>query len=178
MAEIPLRQKRFPRVPKTPNGEPTAPVTTIQNTEVLPNTVALEPAPQPVQEPQAPKEPTLNDLYRDFWLLLNGENPLSKNKEMSALVSKIIQKVMSPYETAAKYNWIIIHDSTKMLRNDADKIYKTTTAFDQKKEVGLIITSGGGEIEPAYLISKLCRESTTGMYGQPSADCVFYKKSK
>src|SRR5258708_1953989 len=51
-----------------------------------------------------------------------------------------------------------------MARPDADKIYKVISKFSDKREIGLIITSGGGQIEPAYLISKLCRESTPGKF--------------
>jgi hypothetical protein len=71
---------------------------------------------------------------------------------------------MSRHAVASKYNWLIIHDPLSMARADADKIYKAITNFTERKELGLIITSGGGEIEPAYLISKLCRESTTGRF--------------
>jgi len=162
MAEQTSKSKRLSRILNSANGQTSTPVATIENTEALPSAAPSEP--NPPQEAPLPKEQSITDIYGEFWSLINGENPLSKHKEMSALVGKIVQKAMRPYDVAGKYNWIIIHDPLKMLRTDADKIYKTVSAFEQKRDVGLIITSGGGEIEPAYLISKLCRESTTGKF--------------
>lgn len=156
MAKLISKRKR--RVLNTRDGHIAAPIATIENTETLPNPVPSESAAAAHGVPP-PKVPSQSDLYGEFWSLIRGDNPLSKHDEMSALVGKIIQSAMRPYGVAEKYNWIIIHDPLKMLRSDSDKIYKTVNAFERKRDVGLIITSGGGEIEPAYLISKLCREA-------------------
>ncbi len=51
-----------------------------------------------------------------------------------------------------------------MARADADKIYTAINRFTKKKDIAVVLTSGGGQIEPAYLISKLCRESTKGKF--------------
>lgn len=94
-----------------------------------------------------------------------SENPLARRPEICGLVSQLLNTVMAPYEVSKKYNWLIIHDSIRMIRGDTDRIYSAINRFkDNKHDIGLIITSGGGEIEPAYLISKLCRESTVGRF--------------
>lgn len=164
MAEIAPRTKRSRPISNTANGDMAIPVSTIENTEALPSPAPENPPASQSQGPQTPKELSIADLYSEFWLLINGENPLAKNKELYSLVSKILQKAMSGYKVSGKYNWLIVHDPLAMTRGDTDKIYKAINAFKDKREIGLIVTSGGGEIEPAYLISKLCRESTTGKF--------------
>ncbi|MGA3162645.1 MAG: hypothetical protein ABSD77_00380 [Verrucomicrobiota bacterium] len=148
--------------PNAVNGETVVPNTTVENTEAMPSAAPTEPSsPTQPQGPQAPPEKSLSQIYGEFWALINGENPLAKRKELCECVSKILTKAISLSPAYPKYNWLIIHDPLTMLRTDTDKIYKAINSFKQKREIGLIITSAGGEIEPAYLISKLCRESTT-----------------
>ena len=100
------------------------------------------------------------EIYAEFLGLISDENPLGKVSELRARVSQLLNTVMSATVASGQYNWLIIHDPLTMTRPDADRIYKATTTLREKRDIGLVITSGGGQIEPAYLISKLCREVT------------------
>ena len=153
--KIPRRVSNAENTGSTPANAP------VENTEALPSVAPATPPPAQPQGPQTPPEPTTAELYAEFWALINEENPLAKKQELCAHVSKILNLAMRNYEANEKYNWLIIHDPLTMMRGDTDKIYKAIGAFKHKREIAVIITSGGGEIEPAYLISKLCRESTT-----------------
>lgn len=164
MAEVDLTRERPRRISTDGNGETTAPNTSVNANEMSPTGTTQEPSSSKSQGPQRPKEPSIEDIYSDFWSLLSTENPLSKEQELSGLVSRILQKAMSSYSVSDKYNWLIVHDQLTMMLIDTDKIYKAINQFKQKRELALIITSGGGQIEPAYLISKLCRESTNGKF--------------
>jgi Serine dehydrogenase proteinase len=143
----------------------------------LPNATAAPAATEPVtngnstntaekttQEPQQPKPPTAGELLSGVRALISGENPLAKRTEICGHVSQLLKTVMGPFPAAKKYNWLIIHDTVRMVRADTDRIYGAINKFKKKQEIALIITSGGGQIEPAYLISKLCRESTSGKF--------------
>lgn len=156
--KLPRRVSNAESTGSTPANAP------VENTEALPSIAPATPPPTQPQGPQTPPEPTTAQLYGEFWALINEENPLAKKQELCSRVSKILNLAMSNYETCEKYNWLIIHDPLTMMRGDTDKIYKAIGAFKNKREIAVIITSGGGEIEPAYLISKLCRESTTGKF--------------
>jgi len=164
MSEQAPKRKTTHRPVIAENAGSVHPNTSVQNTEGLPAATPAVPPPTQAQGPQILPEPTITQLYRDFWALINEENPLAKKQELCALVSKILNMAMSGYEAYEQYNWLIIHDPLTMMRGDTDKIYKAIGAFQKRREIAVIITSGGGEIEPAYLISKLCRESTVGKF--------------
>jgi hypothetical protein len=110
-------------------------------------------------QPEAPSELTAPELFRQFFDLLSGDSPMAQSVELKKIVSKLLQLTLKKHEVSAKYNWLIIHDPLAMTRADADRIYNAISKFEGKRNIGLIVTSGGGQIEPAYLISKLCRES-------------------
>lgn len=171
MSELVSQPRKPRRAPAPANGEATISNTAIENTEGVPTptpTKSSIPTVTPtssLQTPEPPPEKAIDQLYMDFWTLINtDENPLAKKSALCGLVSKIISKVMEPDPIYSGYNWLIIHDPLTMLRSDTDKIYKAIGSFKEKKDIGLIITSGGGEIEPAYLISKLCRESCAAKF--------------
>lgn len=146
------------------DGQPSTQGPPIENTEVLPSEAVPEATSNDSVGPQAPKEPTASDIYREFFVLINEQSPLGRLSELRALINRLLETVMRSSKVAEKYNWLVIHDPLMMTRGDTDKIYKAITKFKEKREIGLIVTSGGGQIEPAYLISKLCRESTSGKF--------------
>lgn len=115
-------------------------------------------------ESEPPKQATAPELYGEFFALIVEENPLTKVADLRSLVSRLLKVIMTTSSVTSKYNWLVIHDPLTMTRPDADKIYKAISTFDKKKDIALTVTSGGGQIEPAYLISKLCREMTSGRF--------------
>lgn len=68
---------------------------------------------------------------------------------------------MNKYEISKQYEILFLYDSQSSIsENMADKIY---AAIPNKleKPILLILHSRGGQIEPAYLISKTCKENST-----------------
>jgi hypothetical protein len=80
---------------------------------------------------------------------------------LRSLVRQILETEVQAKSIAGTYNWLVIHDPLQMARPDADRIYRAIGTFRERRPIALIITSGGGAIEPAYLISNLCRESAS-----------------
>ncbi|GBC63083.1 hypothetical protein DENIS_4072 [Desulfonema ishimotonii] len=61
-----------------------------------------------------------------------------------------------------KYRVIILYDNyTSINTFHSDKIYRAISDLNKDKEILLILQSGGGKIEPAYLISKTCKRLCT-----------------
>ena len=139
----------------TPSPAPATPTAT--------QTVTTSPAPAApaaLATPPPPPEKTLSQIFSDFLTLIYDENPLGKKKELCECVNKIVVGAMKRNHAYPNYNWLIIYDPVTMVRSDIDNIYKAINSFKTKSDIGLIVNSGGGHIEPAYLISKLCRESS------------------
>lgn len=74
-------------------------------------------------------------------------------------IKEYMQTVTGNYKKILeKYNILVLHDSTTMLKSDSDNIYNAVTDFDKKKPLLLTLYSRGGDIGSAYLIGQLCRE--------------------
>jgi len=84
--------------------------------------------------------------------------------EFNKVFKKFLQQELSKLEISKKYNIVILHDDSTMLKSDADKVYSAVTAFDKKKPVLMVLLSSGGVPGSAYLIGKLCREYSNGQF--------------
>jgi DNA-directed RNA polymerase subunit N (RpoN/RPB10) len=57
-----------------------------------------------------------------------------------------------------KYCVIFLFDEHESIAGfHSDKIYRSISSLDNKKDILMFVESGGGQIEPAYLISKTCK---------------------
>jgi hypothetical protein len=66
---------------------------------------------------------------------------------------------------ANDYNVLLFLDQVNSIGEDhADRIYNAVSSFTNRGNILLIIGSKGGEIEPAYLISKNCRSSSVDRF--------------
>jgi len=70
-----------------------------------------------------------------------------------------IEKILNEFEISKNYNILFIHDERGRIRRyTLDRFYSSLSAIDRKKDLLLMLHTSGGEIEPAYLISKCCKE--------------------
>lgn len=91
--------------------------------------------------------------------LLNSLPQYESDEVAAPLCAAYLRKqVKHCSDIEASYNVVVLIDEGTLLRSDADRIYSALKALKSKKDILLVIYSSGGEIEPAYLIGKLCRE--------------------
>jgi len=82
-------------------------------------------------------------------------------KKFAELLSKRLYQESTKITCSASYNIAIIFDNTSLIKSDSNRLYKALNGFsDKTKPLLLILLSRGGEPGSAYLIGKLCREST------------------
>lgn len=99
----------------------------------------------------------LIDTYR-----IDGDENLKK--EFLEKFKGYLLQTINKYNIKDKYNFVFLFDDSTMLKSDADKIYNSVTDFNKKKPVLMILFSGGGVPGSAYLIGKLCREYSNGIF--------------
>lgn len=124
--------------------------------KVVPET---EPQTQTEQEKKIKIEEQAPNLD-DYKVLINtilSEKELSKlNKTFYKHLLKIIER----HPVSKEYHVIFLYDNQSSISEDmADKIYASIPT-ENKKPILLIINNKGGRVEPAYLISKSCKENS------------------
>lgn len=103
---------------------------------------------------KAPEEKSYNlDEIDDIIDLIKT----AKESEIRKELAKHLSKRIADFD-CDKYHPVFLfdkHDSINKLHSD--NIYKSISDLDKEKDILLILLSGGGQIEPAYLISKTCK---------------------
>jgi len=94
----------------------------------------------------------LDDFSQIIDLVKNNNEEVIKNK-LIAHIKNVIALQTDKYKFVFLYRTIGFIDDS-----DADNIYNALLNQD-KKDIFLLLNSTGGRIEPAYLISKCCKES-------------------
>ncbi|MFI5260460.1 MAG: ATP-dependent Clp protease proteolytic subunit [Candidatus Paceibacteria bacterium] len=71
-----------------------------------------------------------------------------------------LEKLIAEDEVGKNYRVLFLYDPTGSIADyDLNKIYDSIVDLSEtKKKILLVIHSNGGSIEPAYLISKICKE--------------------
>ncbi|NCN25211.1 hypothetical protein COT94_03940 [Candidatus Falkowbacteria bacterium CG10_big_fil_rev_8_21_14_0_10_37_14] len=93
-------------------------------------------------------------------------NEESKNN-FAELLSKYLKQAVEGNAIVNEYNILVLFDNTLMVKSDSDRIYKAITNIEEEnknKKLLLILLSRGGEPGSAYLIGKLCRDSSNGKF--------------
>ena len=109
--------------------------------------------------PPPPKEKTFNELYDEFLNFMLADDPLSNRADLNKSVAALLAHVSKQHDVSEKYRLVLMYDNLSLMRQDTDKIYRCISAAKEtKKPIALIIHSGGGEVDAAYLVGKLCRE--------------------
>jgi len=100
----------------------------------------------------------------DFMVLLKT---IEAEKELSKLTKalyKHLYKIVDRHPIAKKYHILFLYDNQSSISEEmADKIYAAMPT-DKSKQILLIINNKGGRIEPAYLISKTCKENSSKFF--------------
>lgn len=95
----------------------------------------------------------LTDLSQLLSMIEFQDEKVSKTN-ISNHLKKIIEPLLNENEVLFLYK-----DDGSINHQDADKIYNSLPPTGEKN-ILLILHSNGGQIEPAYLISKLCKEKS------------------
>ena len=77
--------------------------------------------------------------------------------QIKALISNHIENIVKS-NGLDKYAVVLLFDEYHSINGfHSDRIYRSISNLNQSKDILMFIESGGGEIEPAYLISKTCK---------------------
>jgi len=94
-----------------------------------------------------------NEIFDCFRELKDNEAELKNH------IIQYIHNLFAKNSLAEKYKLLFLYDeSSSISKSHSNKIYETLEEDTQDKDILLIIHSGGGEIEPAYLLSKSCKK--------------------
>jgi ClpP class serine protease len=86
-------------------------------------------------------------------------------KQFAEVFSKLLTQTAAKHKCASDYNIIVLYDNTILVKGDSDRIYKAISELDNNgKPLLLILLSRGGEPGSAYLIGKLCRQSSNSKF--------------
>lgn len=97
------------------------------------------------------------DNIQELFPLVYHEDDL---RNIEDLLSKHIKKIIERNEICNDYLILFIYSSYKSVsENTADRIYNAIPD-DNDKPILLVINNRGGRIEPAYLLSKTCKENS------------------
>ncbi|WP_339073898.1 SDH family Clp fold serine proteinase [Teredinibacter turnerae] len=106
------------------------------------------------EEPE--KEERVYDLSKTTDLVSAFRDGLSEEK-IKSLISNHIEKLISTSGVNKDYEVVFLFDEDRSISSyHSNKIYEAVKDID-KKNILMILQSGGGQIEPAYLISKACK---------------------
>ncbi len=93
---------------------------------------------------------------QDIVRLVTTENEETIKKIITSSIKQIIDEIK-----LEDTEILFLFRATGMIDDfDSDRIYSSCVSKDKSKNILLIINSSGGRIEPAYLISKCCKEYT------------------
>jgi ClpP class serine protease len=77
--------------------------------------------------------------------------------DINARINEHLKKILKHYKLD-EYHVVFLYDKYKSISGyHSDKIYRAVSDLGNKKDILMFIESGGGQIEPAYLISKSCK---------------------
>lgn len=87
-------------------------------------------------------------------------------KRFQEILSKRLKQEATKFACFSEYNVLVIFDNTRIVKEDADRIYQSINSFDKitKKPLLMILLSRGGDPGSAYLLGKLCQEWCNGNF--------------
>ncbi len=106
------------------------------------------------------EEDTPEEKVYDLSVIADQVSMFRDKLEDDDIKSKIadhIEKIVTDHGLD-KYCVILLFDEHKSIAGfHSDRIYRSISGLDNKKDILMFVESGGGQIEPAYLISKTCK---------------------
>ncbi|MGC3932832.1 SDH family Clp fold serine proteinase [Pseudomonas atacamensis] len=99
--------------------------------------------------PRKPKSAThISDILQK-----NKDFPDSK---IEKIIKEEVDEIIKSHQALDNYEVIFLYDFNQIRRTHASSIYQHLASMPKKRNILLILKSPGGEVEPAYLISKMC----------------------
>ncbi|HCR1337601.1 TPA: ATP-dependent Clp protease proteolytic subunit [Pseudomonas aeruginosa] len=83
-----------------------------------------------------------------------------ENSNLIELIENEVLAIIDSHSVLGDYEVVFLYDHTLINRTHASAIYQRLLNCDSAKNVLLVLKSPGGQVEPAYLISKLCRRKS------------------
>jgi ClpP class serine protease len=106
------------------------------------------------------REKLINSMFAGY-----GENATEEKKEeANKLIKEYLKQISKKHGCCDTYNILVLYDNGTLLKSDADRIYNAVTNFKEKKPLLLVLYSPGGVAGSAYLIGKLCVDSSNGKF--------------
>lgn len=98
----------------------------------------------------------------DFKTLLDTISNEKETAKLTKVFYKHLFKIIQRHPISSSYEILFLYDiQSSISEGMADKIYEAIPP-NNEKAILLIMNSKGGRVEPAYLISKTCKENNSG----------------
>jgi len=86
------------------------------------------------------------------------KDELLSEEDIKSQIEKHIEKILTPYNLKNDYRVIFLYDKYNSINvYHSNRIYRAISDLNKQSNILMFIESGGGRIEPAYLISKTCK---------------------
>ncbi len=117
--------------------------------------------PKKIDRPKE-KELNLTDFADSitFWSQFKRDDQKGIKNAVIQQINKLIKDsgINEKYKVIFLVHDVLVHDEKNSInRYVLDRIYSTLVKIKKSESILLILNSGGGEVEPAYLISKCCK---------------------
>ncbi len=110
------------------------------------------------------KELTRLDIISSLVEFFSDSSSDEQKEECNTIIKTYLKQIAQKHVCCENYNILVLYDNGTLVKSDADRIYNSVTKFNQKKPLILVLYSGGGIPGSAYLIGKLCIESSNGKF--------------
>lgn len=118
-------------------------------------TESQEPPPAPDVDAEAgPRVAPLNELF-------SLQPTQATDEAIRAIINRQVQWIADRHPVTKTHTVVYLYQSSSLSRSDANRIYLALVDAEHAKPLLLFLSSTGGEVPPAYFISKLCRQSTS-----------------
>jgi ClpP class serine protease len=87
-----------------------------------------------------------------------------EGKNLGELIEHEVRAIIDSHPALEEYEVVFLYDHTLINRTHASAVYQRLLDCDSAKNVLLVLKSPGGQVEPAYLISKLCRRKSKNKF--------------
>lgn len=122
------------------------------------------PSAVPAQSQGPPPEPDVADEtgagpapFGEFFSLSSSQ---ATDDAIKDIINRQVQWIADRHPVTKTHTVVYLYQSSSLSRSDANRIYRALADAENAKPLLLILSSTGGEVPPAYFISKLCRQST------------------
>lgn len=130
----------------------------VGNHDTLPSQGSVDDVPQSASDNIS--RAMIIDAIREYY---DNKDDTTLRKCRIRIAKRLEQQTVEFKDVFEKFHVVYLLHDRMLVSSDADAIYrtlKTSQEIGLQKPVLLILNSGGGRIEPAYLIGKMLRERT------------------